>query len=154
MLASWRWLIFLSTIILLLTYYSTVDTLVQVVAVSNKSFDALANYSLGDQAHSEGENCIIVSGSTSPGPSAIKVWYHKPVSAPLYSLYIICNDAWFIGPTSGHRTSCTPWLQMEYMANLRYHYLLFDHYQLRHTALATTSESSLHLAARSPCGLE
>ena len=81
--------VFLSTIILLLTYYSTVDTLVQVVAVSNKSFDALANYSLGDQAHSEGENCIIVSGSTSPGPSAIKVWYHKPVSAPLYSLYII-----------------------------------------------------------------
>ena len=39
------------------------------------------------KSHPEGEKCVIVSGTSGPGPSTIKVWSHKPVSIPRY-IYI------------------------------------------------------------------
>src|SRR5882757_4699025 len=47
-------------------------------------YDILVIIHLFMKSHSEGEKCVIVSGTSGPGPSTIKVWSHKPVSVPRY----------------------------------------------------------------------
>jgi hypothetical protein len=74
------------TLTLLHTYgHLAVDTLVQVVAVGQYFMISFQFIHLFAKSHSEGEKCVIVSGTSGPGPSTIKVWSHKPVSIPRYT---------------------------------------------------------------------
>ena len=42
------------------------------------------------QCHTEGENCLIVSSTSSPGPSYIKVWHHVQLSVSIVVLFTTC----------------------------------------------------------------
>ena len=69
------------------TYCLAVETLVQAVAVS-ESYTTYrqTTHPSPPKSYSEGERCVVVSGSTGPGPSNVKVWSYKPVGNP--SCYI------------------------------------------------------------------
>ena len=69
------------------THCLAVEALVQVVAVS-ESYTTYrqTTHPSPPKSYSEGERCVVVSGSTGPGPSNIKVWSYKPVGNP--SCYI------------------------------------------------------------------
>jgi hypothetical protein len=40
------------------------------------------------QSHTDGDNCLVISGTSSPGPSDIKVWHHTQLQVgPFLSAY-------------------------------------------------------------------
>ena len=64
--------------------HCSVETLVQVVAVcAYLSYSLFSKLTSALQCHTDGDNCLIVSRTSSPGLSYIKVWHHTQPSVGL-----------------------------------------------------------------------